>query len=178
MMQHIIKGVILGSCILNLTSCMVQDEANYSASYQTISYNSSPYYPMSDYSTSDAGYRYQTGSTEVTVPDSYHVGAFHSPTSFKDRDKTWVSGQNPQGYTIALAEGEKAAQVAKTLYKTPKTDRTAQVKLQQNGKAYYKGLYGSYPDAASAQKALDALPDDVKKGAAVTTWGSIQGGVE
>lgn len=171
------KFIVLGLSALNLCSCMMTDNEGYSPSYQTYTYDNSQLYPQTGY-TYDSSYRYSSSDQMVTVPNSYHVGEYHSPVSFKDRDKTWVSDQNPQGYTIELAEGEKAAQVAQKLYKTPKNDRMAQVKYQANGKAYYKGVYGTYPDAASAQKALDSLPTDVKQGASVKNWSSLQQNLE
>lgn len=171
--------VVLSLCAFNLCSCMVTDNEEYTPRYQTYTYDSSQLYPSAKYSNSDAGYRYSSPSPQtVNVPNSYHVGEDHSPVSFKDRDKTWVSSQNPQSYTIELGEGEKASQVAQKLYKTPKNDRMAQVKYQENGKSYYKGVYGTYPDAASAQKALEALPDDVKQGASVKSWSSMQQNLE
>ena len=94
----------------------------------------------------------------MTVPDSYYVGAYHSPTSHKDVDRNWVNSQNPQGYTIEVAEGERPAQVAGKLYKLPKNDRRAQIKYNKNGKTYYKGVYGSYNNYEDAQKALNNLP--------------------
>lgn len=180
MMNYKIKVLIAGFCGINLCSCMIYDDSQ-SANYQTYAYDNSQLYPQTNYTISDAGYAgYRTQPSEgtVTVPDSYHVGEYHSPVSFKDRDKTWVSSQNPQGYTIEIAEGEKASQVAQKLYKTPKNDRMAQVKYQQNGKAYYKGVYGTYPDAESAQKALDALPPEIKQGAGIKNWGSVQNNLD
>lgn len=171
------KCIVLGISALNLCSCMVTDNEGYSPSYQSYAYDNSQLYPQINYSY-ERSYRYATSGQMVTVPDSYHVGEYHSPVSFKDRDKTWVSSQNPQGYTIEVAEGEKASQVAQKLYKTPKNDRMAQVKYQANGKPYYKGVYGNYPDAASAQKALDALPAEVKQGASVKNWGAVQQNLE
>jgi septal ring-binding cell division protein DamX len=154
---------------------MANDNEGYTPNYPSYTYNDNQ---LINYNSSDAGYRHTDGGQQVAVPDSYHVSEYQPPVSFKDRDRTWVSGQNPQGYTIELAEGEKASQVAQTLYKTPKNDRMAQVKSQVNGKAYYKGVYGTYPDAASAQKALDALPDEVKKSAGVKSWGTVQQNLE
>ncbi|MFI4919644.1 MAG: SPOR domain-containing protein, partial [Legionellales bacterium] len=110
----------------------------------------------------------------VVVPESYHVGAYHSPVSFKDMDQSWVSRQNPQGYTIEIADDAKASEVARKLYNTPKNDRMAQVQYQRNGRVYYKGVYGTYSSSDAAQKALDALPPDIKQGAGVKTWSSIQ----
>lgn len=167
---------MVGICAANLSSCMVYDDST--PNYQTYAYDGSQMYPQDNYSVGSGNrYQYQSEGT-VSVPDSYHVGEFHSPVSFKDRDKQWVSSQNPQGYTIEVADGDKASQVAQKLYKAPKNDRMAQVKYQQNGKTYYKGLYGTYPDAESAQKALDALPPEIKQGAGIKNWGSVQGNVE
>ncbi|CAM2804267.1 SPOR domain-containing protein [Legionella worsleiensis] len=168
-----IKYLFLGLCIVNLSSCMVYDEYT-TASYQTYTDDRIQMYPQMDYRMYQ--YRYQNTPTQsgVNVPDSYHVGAYHSPVSFKDRDKTWVNGQNPQGYTIMVAEDEKASRVAQKLYKAPKNDRMAQIKYQRNGKAYYRGLYGTYDSQEAAQKALDALPPEIKQGAGVTNWSNVQ----
>lgn len=168
------KCIVLSFCAINLCSCMIYDNENYNPNYQTYTYDNSQLYPAANYGSSTAGYRYSTNEQTVAVPNSYHVGEYHSPVSFKDRDRTWVSNQNPQGYTIEIAEGEKASQVAQKLYKTPKNDRMAQVKYQMNGKPYYKGVYGTYPDAASAQKALESLPEDIKQGASVKNWSTMQ----
>lgn len=167
--------IVLSTIAINLSGCVGNNES-YMPSYPAYSYDTNPIYSSASYTDSSLGYR--NSSEQVTVPDTYHVGQFHSPVSFKDRDKTWVSGQNPQGYTIEIAESEKPAQVAQKLYKAPKNDRMAQVKYQANGKAYYKGVYGTYPDAASAQKALDTLPAEVKQGASVKSWGSMQQNLE
>ncbi len=163
--------VIISLSAFNLCSCMVTDNEGYSPSYQMYSYDNNSLYPQNtQFNDSD---RYNNGQI-VNVPNSYHVGEYHSPVSFKDRDRTWVHDQNPQSYTIELAEGDKASQIAQKLYKAPKNDRMAQVKYQANGKPYYKGVYGTYPDAASAQKALDTLPEDIKQGASIKSWSSVQ----
>ena len=79
-----------------------------------------------------------------------------------------------QNYTIELADGDKASEVANTLYKAPKNDRMAEIKYQKDGKTYYKGVYGSYPSLEAAQQALTTLPDEIKQKAGVQTWGSVQ----
>ena len=155
---------------------MIYEKDEYTNKYQASYYDSSKLYPAVNYNNLEA--RYSTNEQTITVPSSYHVGEFHSPVSFKDRDRTWVANQNPKAYTIEIAEGEKASQVAQQLYKTPKNDRMAQIKSQYNGKAYYKGVYGSYLDAASAQKALEALPQEVREAAQVKNWGEMQQNLE
>lgn len=176
-MNNKIRILFLTLCISTLSSCMVYDDYN-AASYQTYTYDNTQLYPQADYRFYNYGYQNGAGQSEVSVPDSYHVGEYHSPVSFKDRDRNWVTGQNPQGYTIQIADDEKAAKVAQKLYKAPKSDRRAQVKYQRNGKAYYKGLYGTYDNAEAAQKALDELPPDIKQGAGVTNWGNVQNNLD
>ena len=119
----------------------------------------------------------EAGKQQIVVPETYHVGTTQAPASFKDRDSTWISSQNPQGYTIEVAPGEKAAEVAGTLQKVPKNERMAEVKYQQDGKTYYKGIYGTYPSYEAAQQALSALPEEVKQSAGIKTWGSVQSSV-
>lgn len=172
-MNNTIKWLSMGLCMLNLTACVMEEDYQ-PAGYSMYTYGEAQLYPQSYYSSESYRFNHFESSQTVTVPDSYHVGAYHSPVSSKDRDRTWVSGQNPQGYTIEVADDEKASQVAQKLYKTPKTDHMAQVKYQRNGKSYYKGLYGTYDNAEAAQKALDALPPEIKQGAGVKNWGSVQ----
>jgi septal ring-binding cell division protein DamX len=179
-MNNKIKFTALGFCALGISSCMMEDSTSRNLVYPAYpSYDNRQFYnqgnlDMVNYSDN---YKYNEAyesKQSVVVPDSYHVGEMHSPVSFRDRDQTWVSGQNPQAYTIELAEGDKASQVAQVLYKAPKNDRMAQIKYEQGGKEYYRGVYGSYHSAEEAQKALDALPADIKGRASVKNWRSVQ----
>lgn len=111
----------------------------------------------------------------VGSSETYHVSSNMQPQqSFKIRDNSWVKSQNPQGYTIELATDEKAAPVASVLQQAPKNERMAEVKYQQGGKNYYKGVYGTYPSYQAAQQALNNLPENLKQNAGIKTWGSIQ----
>lgn len=172
------KLIIGALCLIQLTGCMNYEDS-YPTAYETYAYDNSQFYPTVDYRMANYGSNSQPykgqGSGNVVVPDSYHVGAYHSPVSFKDRDKNWVRSQNPQGYTIEVADNAKASQVAQALYKAPKSDRRAQVKYYRNGQTYYKGVYGSYDSPEAAQKALDSLPAEIKQGAGVKNWSSVQG---
>lgn len=177
-MNNKLKFIISVLGAISLTGCMNYEDS-YPTAYETYAYDNTQFYPTVDYRMANYGsdsqpYRGQ-GSGNVVVPDSYHVGESHSPVSFKDRDKNWVRSQNPQAYTIEVADNPKASQVAQKLYKAPKNDRRAQVKYYRNGQAYYKGVYGSYDSPEAAQKALDSLPQEIKQGAGVTNWRNVQG---
>lgn len=112
----------------------------------------------------------------VHVPQSYHFSNAPSPTKHKQRDKQWVNSQNPGAYTIQLGQGEKASDVAKQLSTAPKSERRAQVKYNQNGKTYYRGVYGSYPNRQAAEEALQQLPASVRDKAGVKSWNNVQQG--
>ena len=170
-----IKFLSVGLCAISLSACMI-DGTNSSNDYHSYEAQPSTLYP--DGYDTNVGYGYPTESKkEVVVPESYHVGAYHSPTSSKDIDRTWVSNQNPQGYTIEVADDQKASRVAGTLQKTPKNEHTAEVQYQRNGQVSYKGLYGTYPSQEAAEQALSKLPEDVKQNASVKTWSNVQNNI-
>lgn len=161
----------LGGCVENY-----QGTPTY---HQYPSYNYSDevnYYPNhSSYSGGvDYGSPYMGEPKAVKVPESYHLGTYRSPVSAKTNDKSWVHAQNPQAYTVEVADDEKAASVASKLHQAPKRDRMAEIQYQRDGKSYYKGLYGTYNSPEEAQKALDALPDELKNGSQVQQWGKVQ----
>lgn len=159
-----------------LSACNTTTNETVYTAYQPYKYEDMQYYTQTYSGGADySGENYPR--EEVTVPDSYHVGAYHSPTRAKDRDKNWVSSQNPQGYTIMIAEDEKPSKVAGKLYQLPKNDRMAEIKYQRDGKNYYQGVYGSYSSQEEAQKALDALPAEVKQQAGVKNWNSVQSNI-
>ncbi len=168
--------VCVSLCAVSLTACMSGGQPNY-GNYQPYDYQTTPLYPEGYDNTVVYSSPYDTryeSKQDVVVPESYHVGAYQSPTPSKDLDKNWVNSQNPMGYTIQIADDEKASHVASTLQKAPKSEHMAEVKYQRDGKAYYKGLYGTYPNYDAASKALGSLPDDVKQNAGIKTWGSVQ----
>jgi len=163
------------ACAAGLASCGLSnnDTLYTSYTYKPYNYDETLYYSSQTYR-GGVDYNVGTPSRGVTIPDSYHVGANHSPTPHKERDRDWVQSQNPQKYTIEIADDAKAASVASKLYQVPKVDRSAEIKYQKDGKTYYKGLYGTFNSQDDALKALQSLPDDLKKGAGVKNWGSVQ----
>lgn len=170
------QAMTLCLCVSAMSGCVSVDGSEPSHQpYQPYSYNEMQYYSQSDYMTGDyASYNEVYPRSQASVPDSYHVGASHSPQSAKNRDRDWVTTQNPQSYTIEVADDEKPSQVAKKLYQIPKNDRMAEIKYQRGGKTYYKGLYGSYASEDEARKALNSLPEEVKKGAGIQNWQQVQ----
>ena len=171
------KLITLTVCLASLSACGTFNNGAYDSTYNSYSSQAGTQLYPEGYENAAAYTNTVPEKKEVVVPESYHVGTYQSPTSFKDRDSSWVSSQNPQGYTIELANGEKPAEVAGVLQKAPKTERMAEVKYQNQGKAYYKGIYGSYPSFDAAQQALNSLPEDIRKSADVKTWGSVQSSV-
>ncbi|VEG90647.1 Uncharacterized protein conserved in bacteria [Legionella spiritensis] len=171
-----LRWMAIALCAGGLSSCAMNNSMPGYSGYTSYSYEDVDYIPQAYYD-GNFGYegyqqQYQSGR-QVTVPNSYHVGAYHSPIKSKDQDRNWVSGQNPGGYTIEIANG-KASQVAKKLMGAPKNNHTAQIKYQRNGGSYYKGLYGSFNSYEEAQKALNALPPDIKQGSGIRNWGNVQ----
>ena len=169
------KIVGLSLCAVSLSACMMGGGQGGNSDYQSYNYENTPLYPEGYESTAVYDDRMGAGpGKDVVVPESYHVGAMQSPISPKNLDKSWVNSQNPMAYTIQIASDEQASRVASTLQKAPKSERMAEVKSQRNGKTNYIGLYGSYPSSEAAQQALNALPEDIKQGAGITSWGSVQ----
>ncbi len=162
--------VSLSLSIMTLSGCMIDGTNNHYNGYQSNDYQHSQLYPESY----DTPINYDTQPQNVVVPESYHVGPNASPMSSKDRDRNWVSNQNPMGYTIVIADNEKANRVAGALQKAPKNEHMAEISYQNGGRAFYKGLYGSYADYESAQKALNNLPQDLKQDAEIKSWSSVQ----
>lgn len=177
-MKTTAKMTALAAILCGLTSCMAYEDSGYS--YHGYAYDQTTYYPDTQYREGQVvNGAVTTGEVKqpVQVPETYHVGSYHSPQGHKSRDRNWVNGQNPQGYTIELADDENAASVAGKLNAAPKKDRMAQVKYSKGGKTHYKGLYGSYESYEAAQKAYNELPPELKQGAGVKNWGSVQGNV-
>lgn len=172
--QKKLLGILL--CVAGISGCVSHPPPHGYPTYRAYTYEGRVIYPE-HYQEYDMGEHRQyemESSKKVEVPESYHVGSYHSPASHKDRDRRWVDQQNPGAYTIELADGEKASQVAGVLYKAPKNNRMAQVKYHRGGKTYYKGLYGSFPSYDAAQEAFNALPAEVKQRANIKSWTSVK----
>jgi SPOR domain len=123
---------------------------------------------------SSGGSRGYRSSRPIVAENGYYLRDGQSPTSHQDRDRNWVTEQRSSHYTIELARGEKAADVASVLQKTPKNHRTAEVKRRVNDKTFYSGVYGTYKSKEEANAALANLPESVRGTAKVKDWNSMQ----
>ena len=95
--------LVVGVCCVGLSACNTMNSSRdysyetsggYVEAYQGGNLQTMPGYAYA-YSGSDyVNYREeqdQMGDRVVTVPETYHVGAYHSPVPAKDRDRNWVS---------------------------------------------------------------------------------------
>lgn len=165
-MRLILSALVLGG----LTACASDMNNHTVVGY----YQPFPYVDSFAYS-GETNVSYMNDLEEkppLTVPDSYHVGTMGSPTPHTDLDKEWVDQQHATGYTIELADGDKASLVANTLLRAPKQERRAEISYQRAGKTYYKGVYGTYPTKEAAEQALKTLPAGVT--GQIKPWGSVQ----
>ena len=179
------KHLTLCFCIMGLSSCASTNFDNhYSraptyAAYQPYVYENVDYYPQSyniatDYSKANIYEERQVSESTATVPDTYYAGSYHSPQSPKEADKAWAQSQNVNNYTIQIADEPNAAAVAGTLSALPKTDRSAQIKYNANGKTAYRGVYGSYKNYQEAEQAVSKLPSNIKNRAVIKIWSNVQ----
>lgn len=152
-----------------LIGCGSTEPPNFYATYGSYQ----PYFHGQQSEVPTSVYRDYASPRDRLVSES-NYDAVQTRVSHKDIDRNWVNEQNPNHFTIQVDESEKAAQVASKLQKAPKGDRMAEIKAYREGKTFYKGVYGSYNNYDEAQKALNNLPDDIKQGASVKHWGSIQ----
>ena len=176
-MYHHTRILSLCCCMASLSACTIDDPGEYTTTQTYYTYSKEQAYYQNTYDTqTEHAIQYAEAPVDnkpVSVPDSTLVSVDHAPLSHSDVDRAWVNRQNTQHYTIELAHSDKASQVAGALYKAPKNERTAEIKYEENGKAYYKGFYGSYPTQQAAEAALNQLPNEIKASAGIKTWGSV-----
>lgn len=172
-MLNSVKNTVIILSISSLCACTTYNPGGYTTSLPSTPDHGTELYPEG-YETTGYSSNYP-GKGQVSVPESYHVSAYHPPEPSKNVDHQWVSSQSASGYTIEVDDSDKASSVANTLLKAPKDERKAEVKYQQGEKTLYKGVYGSYPTQEAAQQALQKLPSDLQQKANVKSWGSIQG---
>lgn len=162
--------ILTVSLCVSLTACQTTHSSYQSYQYGDSTYTSqTPLYPDS-YESVEYGPSAEVKS--ALPPEKFN--RYESPVPAKEMDKHWILGQNPQAYTIELAQSEHASQVASVLSNAPKNERMAEIKYQKNGKTYYQGIYGSFPSAEAAQQALNQLPENVKQNAQVKNWSGVQ----
>lgn len=93
-----------------------------------------------------------------------------APTRPKDSDLNWMSAQPAENYTVELSRSMQASEVAKVLYRAPKTERMGEISTS-NG---YVGVFGSFHSQEAAMSAVEQLPEPLRKGARIVQWRDIQ----
>ncbi len=181
-MHPIIKTLIMASSSILIASCATWNgssmmPASYSPYSGMNTTNPSQLYPESYENTSYSSYSTMQDMPITEVQSKTMIQnntPTQTPTPAKDMDSFWISQQDPNGYTLELANSSHALDVAKTLSQAPKKARMAEIKYEHQHKAYYKGLYGSYQSAEAAAKALHELPEDLQHQASIVTWKTVQ----
>lgn len=131
----------------------------------------SPYdsmYPNTNLTEStDSPFNAKSYSDHTTIP---HVYRKIMPNRVSQHDQDWVSMQPAHGYTIQVAKDVNAARVAHRLIKVPHMHHTAEVQTREG----FVGVFGSYATQDEAAKAIQQLPDAIRKEATVQSWQAIQ----
>jgi DamX protein len=78
-------------------------------------------------------------------------------------DEGWLLGQAPENYTVQLF-GSHDRQAAERFKETHRVkDRLATYRTNRDGKDWYVVVTGSYTSRDAAQRAIQALPAEVKR---------------
>lgn len=163
--------IIIGG-LFSLAACTTNNPNGYT-NYQTYTDHGIELYPQGyEDGPSEANLQMFKIRNQVSVPQTYYAGE-GTPVRHDTVDKSWTAMQHANDYTIQIKEAEKPAEVAKTLLETPKEERTAQIKSENNGKVSYKGLYGSYPTIEAAEEAKKKLPASLQSEAQIITWSKV-----
>ncbi|NDH67222.1 MAG: hypothetical protein EBY22_04810 [Gammaproteobacteria bacterium] len=177
--------ISFGFCALSLSACVMDGTSTWDGTTNEgyfmpampDDYSNPPIYTQ-EYETSFDSYHSnsETSQTGVSVPQSYHLGGItNTPPVAKDEDKQWVANQNPDGYTIEIQKNAKPSQVANTLQKMPKNERSVEVRSHSGT---YLGLHGNYSSREAAEAQLNSLPSDIKEQAKIKKWHSVQNEVD
>jgi hypothetical protein len=133
-MLNSVKNTALVISISSLCACATYNPGGYTTSLPSSTDHGTELYPEGYENTGYSSDYHQ----QVSVPDSYHVSSYHPPEKSKNVDEQWVGGQNPTGYTIEVADGDKASSVANTLLQAPKNERKVKLNISKVIKPFIK----------------------------------------
>lgn len=177
--KNTLQWLGLGCCALSLSACVMDGTSTWDGTANDgyfmpampDDYNNPPVYTQ-EYDTSFDTYHRNTepSQTGVVVPQSYHLSN-NQPPAAKNEDAQWVANKRPEDYTIEIKKDYKASQVANTLQKMPKNERSVEVRSHSGA---YLGLHGNYSNREAAEAQLNNLPSDVKEQAKIKKWQSVQ----
>ena len=75
----------------------------------------------------------------------------------------WVKAQNPNFYTLQLASSTNSKLIQKYFSENQLSGKAGYYKNRREGENWYALVYGAYPNATAANKAIADLPQDLKK---------------
>ena len=100
---------------------------------------------------------------KVKPKKRYHGAPVPTDSPNKTRDASWLVAQNPEHYTIYLAGSYDLAALMTVAQVIPNQSDVAFYEADFQGKTWFTLIYGEFEDAKMAKKALQTLPEEVKK---------------
>ena len=75
----------------------------------------------------------------------------------------WVREQNPRHFTLQLASSTNPRLIEKYYRENQLEGKAGYYRNTRKGKNWYALVYGSYPSSKDAKRAIDTLPDGLRK---------------
>ena len=79
------------------------------------------------------------------------------------RDEAWLLAQPPGHYTLQVLSSPRRAAVLDRARRLRLSAPVAVFRFRHQGRDWYALVVGAYPDRASARRAIDALPPDLRR---------------
>ena len=138
----------------SLTPTMVEQERSESVSKVT-SIPSKPAVQQqsAEMAQTSAG---QTDNAAGEPPQSADIGQ-------KQDGQAWLQAQSGEYYTVQLAASLDSDAIERFIKSQPDLPELHYVHIKQRNRDWYISLYGSYSDLALAQKAVNSLPESMRK---------------
>ncbi len=105
----------------------------------------------------------KTHQAQAKPKKRYHGAQVPSDAPDKTRNASWLAEQNPEHYTLYLAGSYDLASLMSVAQSIPKQSEVAFYEVSFKGRSWFTLIYGEFEDAQKAKKALQKLPDEIKK---------------
>jgi len=79
------------------------------------------------------------------------------------KDTSWVAKQNPEHFTLHLAGSYDLASLLSVAQTVPNKSDVAYYEVSVKGKSWFTLIYGDFSNAQAAKKALQTLPEEIRK---------------